>query len=239
MFISGRRLSYGDGVTVSPPLVLLDLDGTLTDSAPGIVGSITHTYGTLGLPVPDAATLRSWVGPPLAQSFAAHGVPAERVDDALGIYRAHVAETGMWDSALYDGIEAQLGQLRRAGCVLAVATSKPEVFAVPLVEHVGLRPYLDGVFGAGLDYTGTKADVIARALSTLDHDPRSSPTVMVGDREHDVHGAHEHGVPCLGVSWGYAAPGELATAGAVDVVDDVGSLGDRVLAYLAAAPGTA
>lgn len=214
------------------PLVLLDLDGTLTDSAPGITTSVTHAYRTLGLPVPDAAALRSFVGPPITESFPRHGVPAERVAEAIATYRADFAVTGMWDNSLYPGIPEQLQRLRDAGCLLAVATSKPEVFAVPIVEHFGLTSRLAGVFGAPVDEQGTKGDVIARALATLGRDPGTSPVLMVGDRSHDVVGAREHGIGCLGVGWGYAAPGELAAAGAVALVDDVGALASAVLALL-------
>ncbi len=220
-------------MTRSPaPLVLLDLDGTLTDSAPGITASVAHAYRAMALPVPDAATLRSFVGPPITDSFPAHGVPQDRVAEAIRTYRADFADTGMWDNALYEGVPEQLGRLRDAGCLLAVATSKPEVFAVPIVEHFGLVPLLAGVFGAPVDEQGTKGDVIGRALAKLGRDPRVSPVLMVGDRSHDVAGAREHGIGCLGVSWGYAGPGELEAAGAVRVIDEVPALARSVLAHL-------
>ncbi|PZR52616.1 haloacid dehalogenase [Xylanimonas oleitrophica] len=221
-------------MTASPqhPLVLLDLDGTLMDSAPGILASVTHAYRTLGLPVPDAATLRSFVGPPITESFPSHGVPSEQVEEAIKLYRADFAETGMWDNSVFDGVPAQLERLRDAGCTLAVATSKPEVFARPITERFGLAPLVDAVFGAPLDEQGTKADVIAKALATLGRTPADGPALMVGDREHDVVGAREHGIDCLGVTWGYAAPGELEEAGAVAVLDDVDQLAEQVLRLL-------
>lgn len=219
-------------MTSPAPLVLLDLDGTLTDSAPGITASVAHAYTALGLPVPDAATLRSFVGPPITDSFPAHGVPAERVQEAIGAYRARFSESGMWENSVFDGIPEVLRELRAAGCVLAVATSKPEVFAKPITERFGFAGLVDGVFGAPLDESSTKADVIAAALATLGRTAGDAPMVMVGDREHDVHGAAAHGIACLGVSWGYAGPGELAAAGAVAVVDDVAKLADAVRAQL-------
>ncbi|MFP3714181.1 HAD hydrolase-like protein [Puerhibacterium sp. TATVAM-FAB25] len=220
-------------MTSPAPLVLLDLDGTLTDSAPGITASVAHAYTSLGLPVPDAATLRSFVGPPITDSFPRHGVPAERVQEAIAAYRARFAESGMWENSVFDGVPEALRELRAAGCVLAVATSKPEVFARPITERFGLAALVDGVFGAPLDESSTKADVIAAALATLGRTAGDAPMVMVGDREHDVHGAAAHGIDCLGVSWGYAGPGELAAAGAVAVVDDVAKLADAVRAQLA------
>jgi phosphoglycolate phosphatase len=220
---------------VTSPLVLLDLDGTLMDSAPGITASAAHAYRALGLPVPDGATLRSFVGPPITDSFPAHGVPPERVDEAVAAYRAVYTDGGMYDAAVFDGVPDALRELRAAGCTLAVATSKPEVFAQPICERFGLTPLLDAVFGAPLDEaTSTKADVIERALATLDlprpGSPGAGPVLMVGDREHDVHGAAVHAIDCLGVAWGYAPDGELERAGAVAVVEAVPDLAKAVLA---------
>jgi phosphoglycolate phosphatase len=221
---------------VSPtpqPLVLLDLDGTLMDSAPGITASVVHAYRALGLPVPDDATLRSFVGPPITDSYLEHGVPPELLAEAVAQYRAAFTAGGMFDNAVFDGIPAALRDLRDAGCLLAVATSKPEMYARPICDRFGLSPLVDGVFGAPLDEaTSTKADVIAKALASLGRAGVSAPVLMVGDREHDVHGAAEHGIRCLGVTWGYAAPGELAAAGAVALVDDVGQLARAVLTRL-------
>lgn len=212
------------------PLVLLDLDGTLTDSYPGIAASARVAFTALGLPVPDDAALRRFVGPPLAESFPAFGVPAARVPDAIAAYRGYFRESGMWENSVYPGIPEQLAALRAAGVRLAVATSKPEVFAGPICERFGITPSLEGVFGAPLDHVvSSKATVVAAALDALR--PRG-PVLMVGDREHDVHGARAHGVDCLGVAWGYAQPGELAAAGALAVVDDVTALAAAVLAVL-------
>ncbi|WP_353707347.1 HAD hydrolase-like protein [Cellulosimicrobium sp. ES-005] len=201
-------------------LVLLDLDGTLTDSAPGILASVRHAYGVLRLPVPAEAVLRGFVGPPLADSFAAHGVPHDRVADAVAAYRDVYAAGNLLDNAVYPGISACLTALRGAGLRLAVATSKPEPMARRIVAHFGLDAHLDrgldDVFGATLDGSrSAKADVVAHALASLDAARR---VVMVGDREHDVLGAGVHGIPCVGVAWGYARPGELTAAGATAVV---------------------
>ncbi len=216
-------------------LVLLDLDGTLMDSAPGIVASAAHAFTALGLPVPDAATLRSFVGPPITESFPAHGVPPTRVAEAMAAYREEFTATGMWDNSVFDGIPAQLDLLRAHGCTLAVATSKPEVFAAPLVERFGLAPLVDSVFGAPLDEQGTKADVIARALAV--HGWAGGPALMVGDRRYDVVGAREHGIDTLGVTWGYPSDGELEEAGAVRVIHEVSDLATTALALLDEQPG--
>lgn len=215
---------------MTSPLVLLDLDGTLIDSIPGIVASIAVAYRRCGLPVPTDTELRSFVGPPIGDSLRAHGVPDDRVDEVVRAYREDFGATGMHDATVFDGIPELLTDLRAAGCRLVVATSKPEVFAVPICADHGLTPLVDGIFGAPLDESGTKADVIARALAAEPHAPSPATTLMVGDREHDVHGARAHGIDCVGVSWGYAAPGELAAAGAVAVVETVVELRRTVLA---------
>ncbi|MBD7919427.1 HAD hydrolase-like protein [Cellulomonas sp. Sa3CUA2] len=212
------------------PLVLLDLDGTLTDSYPGIAASARVAFTTLGMPVPDDAALRGFVGPPLVDSFARFGVPPARVTEAVDAYRGYFRTTGMWENSVYDGIPEQLVALRDAGVRLAVATSKPEVFAGPICERFGLARYLEGVFGAPLDHVpSSKATVVAAALDAL---RPGGAVLMVGDREHDVHGARANGVDCLGVAWGYAQPGELLEAGSLGVVDHVGELAAAALAAL-------
>jgi phosphoglycolate phosphatase len=221
-------------VTRPAPLVLLDLDGTLMDSAPGILAGVRHSYSALGIPAPDDATLRSFVGPPITDSFGAHGVPAGRIDEAVRAYRDVYAAGGMFDNRVFDGVPAALRTLRDAGCTLAVATSKPEVYAMPICDRFGLTALVDAVHGAPVDEgTSTKADVIAKALSDLGRGAADGPVLMVGDREHDVHGAAAHGIACLGVTWGYAGDGELTAAGAVALVDDVADLAPVVLAHLA------
>ncbi|WP_456846492.1 HAD hydrolase-like protein, partial [Cellulomonas sp. P5_C6] len=191
---------------------------------------IAVAYHRCGLPVPTPAELRTFVGPPIGDSLRAHGVPDERVGELVRAYREDFGATGMHDATVFDGVPELLVDLRAAGCRLVVATSKPEVFAVPICADHGLTPLVDGIFGAPLDESGTKADVIARALAAEPHAPSPATTLMVGDREHDVHGAGAHGIDCVGVTWGYAAPGELAAAGAVAVVDTVEELRRTVLA---------
>lgn len=215
----------------SDPLVLLDLDGTLLDSGPGITSSAAHAYRTLDLPVPSAAELRTFVGPPIWDSFGRHGVPAARTSEAVAAYRAAFADGGMYDTTVYPGIPEALGRLRGAGVRLLVATSKPEVFAVPVCDRTGLTPLLDGVFGAPLDESATKADVVGRALASVGPGA-AGRALMVGDREHDVLGARVHGLSCLGVAWGYAPEGELEEAGAVAVVRAVDGLAPAVLGLL-------
>ncbi len=218
------------------PLALLDLDGTLTDSAPGITASVRHAYTALGLSVPDEATLRSFVGPPIQTGMLAHGVPADRLDEAVAAYRELYAGGALFDNRVYDGIPEALRTLRHAGVRLAVATSKPEPFARRIADRFGLDELVDGVYGASLDESRlSKAAVVGYALAALGIGPDAGHlglALMVGDRRHDVEGARAHGLPCLGVAWGYARPGELASAGAVAVVTTPADLPAAVLGQL-------
>lgn len=219
-------------------LILLDLDGTLMDSAPGIVSSIRHTYATLGVAEPSDDDLRRFVGPPITQSFLAHGFTPEQLPEAIRVYRADFSVRGMYVNSVFDGITDVLAGLVAAGATLAVATSKPEVYARELTARFGLDPYLAGTYGAGLDEVsrGSKAAVIAYALLELEETafaegglPPAARTIMVGDRSHDVEGARANGLACVGVGWGYADDGELAAHGAVTVVDTPADLGALLL----------
>lgn len=201
------------------PLALLDLDGTLIDSAPGITASVRATFDDLGYPPLTGAQLEKFVGPPLPDSMRMFGVPEDRIIETVARYREHFEAGGMYHASVFEGIPAQLTLLREAGFTLAVATSKPEVYARPICDHFGLTALVDGVFGAPRDHIpSTKATVITHALEELGATlvPPVNRIVMVGDRHHDVDGAAEHGIACLGVAWGYAQPGELD--GAIEVV---------------------
>ncbi len=198
-------------------LVLLDLDGTLTDPAVGITRCLAHALTSLDLPVPPMTALRALIGPPLQDSFASMGLTAEQVDDAVRLYRERFATTGMYENRVYDGIVDVLRGLVEAGATCAIATSKPEHFAQQIVEHFGLAPFLSVVGGASMDGTRRhKDDIIGYVLGRLPG-PRTG-AVMVGDRAVDVSGARAHGVRAVAVSWGFAEPGELEAAGPDAVV---------------------
>ncbi|MDO8106405.1 HAD hydrolase-like protein [Isoptericola sp. b441] len=212
---------------------LLDLDGTLTDPIEGISHALDRAAQAVGVGPLTQAQHRAGIGPPLADVLADLGVPQDRVEEGIHAYRAFYGETGYLENRLYDGVLDALAALRDVGVRLVLATSKPEPYARRIVEHFGVAPYLEHVAGATLDGTvATKADVIARALSAVD--VAAGPgVVMVGDRAHDVRGAAEHGIACVGAAWGYGEPGELLDAGAValadspaDLVDVLRALGD-------------
>jgi phosphoglycolate phosphatase len=196
-------------------LVLFDLDGTLVDSAPGIWASVRAAAADLGLPRPTPAQLRAMVGPPLQEGFAASfGLTGPDIDRAVAAYRAHYTAGALLEVTVYAGIRELLGELVDAGATLAVATSKPEPFALRVLEHTGLREAFRSVHAATLDGTVRHKDQIVAAALAAHHE---RPAVLVGDRAQDVEGAAAHGLPCVGAGWGPAAEGELERAGAAAV----------------------
>jgi phosphoglycolate phosphatase len=202
--------------TEGPRLVLFDLDGTLVDSTPGIWAAVRVAAAQLGLPAPTPAQLTAMVGPPLEEGFAgAFGLAAADVEQAVLAYREHYTAGAMFEVTVYPGIPELLAGLRADGAVLAVATSKPEPFAVRILDHVGLLPAFESVHGATLDgVVRHKEQVVAAALAAH---PDGVRPVLVGDRLHDVLGARAHGLPCIGAGWGPAPAGELEAAGAAAV----------------------
>ncbi len=199
--------------------ILFDLDGTITDSAPGIVHRLALTLAEMGAPVPTPAELLRWVGPPILDSFRDFaGFTPEQSARALDIYRRLVTEVGPYnESAVYPGMAGLLQRLHGLGTPLAVSSSKPESQVVPILEHFGLASFFTVICGASDDETrSAKADVVAEALRRLDElGIDTSRTVLVGDRIHDVEGAAVHGIPAVVVEWGYGSPAEAVDAMAV------------------------
>jgi phosphoglycolate phosphatase len=190
--------------------LLIDLDGTLSDSAPGILASLRRAFTDVGVPEPDEATMRSLLGPPFYEALPPL-FGADRVPAIIEAYRSYY-DTAMFDTRLYAGMVDVLTDLRARDVTLAVATSKPEAYAVPIAEHLGIAGYFQTIGGDALDGSrDTKAKVIASVLERLGS-PDPAGVLMLGDRSHDVDGARAHGIDCLGAGWGYARPGELAHA---------------------------
>lgn len=205
--------------------VLFDLDGTLTDPRVGITTSIRHAMAELGRPLAPEFDLDWCIGPPLIDAFA-RLLDGDRVRAEAGVaaYRARYGVVGLYENEVYPGIPELLDALVADGRRLVLATSKPRVFAARILEHFGLDRRFDAIHGSELDGTRVhKTDLVPWILATEAIDP--SDAVMVGDREHDVHGARAAGVATLGVAWGYGAPGELAAAGAASLVETVERLG--------------
>lgn len=230
--------------------VLFDLDGTLVDPAGGITGGIEHALGAMGLPIPADEVLNAMIGPKLADGLVSIiGVPPAKVDGVIAAYRQWYGEQGMAMSVVYPGVRELLVQLKSDGVPLAVATQKPEPLAKKLLAHHGLAELFQVIRGSHADetlmpgdpgYRPGKAEIIAAALSALaalssgapagtaaaptNDAPAPFGAVMVGDRHQDVLGARSNGLGCIGVSWGFAAEGELAAAGVAALVHTAGEL---------------
>lgn len=184
-----------------PQLVIFDLDGTLTDSADGVVASFRHALATIGAKVPDGDLAERVVGPPMHHTLASMGL-GERADEAISAYRADYTSRGWAMNSVYVGVPQLLADLRAAQIRLAVATSKAEPVARRILDHFGLTDHFDVIAGASIDGTrASKADVVAYALSQLGTLPER--VLMVGDRAHDVEGAAAHGIATVVVGWGY------------------------------------
>jgi phosphoglycolate phosphatase len=195
--------------------VLFDLDGTILDSAPGIVQSLADTFAHLGLPVPSQDELMHYVGPPLLDSFRNRaGLDEDAAHNALQVYRTDFRKDGAFDSAVFPGIVGLLESLTGENIPLAIATSKPEAQAIRILDHFDLSRFFTVVAGATEDETrATKTAIVGHALGELaeaGHD--TSMSVMVGDRIYDVEGAAAFDVPSIIVEWGYGSPAEAKGA---------------------------
>jgi phosphoglycolate phosphatase len=207
---------------VALSLLLFDLDGTLSDSAPGILASLRHAFAVNGIAVLDAETERTLLGPPFYTSLPPLIGGEDKLWPVIDAYRDHYTGGSMFDTVSYPGIENVLSAARATGVRMAVATSKPEHSAEPIVEHLGFTHYFETVGGDELDGSlGTKALVIGKVLDRLSASPQGCPDaqdiLMIGDREHDIFGAREHGIACIGAGWGYGTTQELTDAGAASI----------------------
>lgn len=202
--------------------ILFDLDGTLTDPGLGITNSVMHALKKWGIEVADRASLYRFIGPPLQDSFMQYyGFSAEDAEKSVAYYREYFRDKGLYENEVYPGVQKLLSDLKAAGKTLAVATSKPEEFAVRILRHFQLDGYFDVIAGATMDSSRSKkADVIAYCLDRLGVSDLGS-VVMVGDREHDILGAQKVGVDSIGVLVGYGSREELEKAGATYVAETI------------------
>ena len=195
--------------------IIFDLDGTLTDSGEGIINCAVLALEHFGLPVPDRETMRVFVGPPLRDTFAKFGVPEDRIEEAISVYRSRYIPIGKYENHPYPGISDLLEKLKTEGHHLYVATSKPETMSIDILNKFGLAHYFDLICGSTMDGSrDAKADVIAYLLSQID---TQCPACMVGDTAFDVIGAAAHGIPTIGVSWGYGDVADINAAGAIAI----------------------
>lgn len=209
--------------------VLFDLDGTVTESAPGIMNSIRHVFQHYGLCDRSDKELQKFVGPPLIESFMRFcGFSEEKAVEAVGVYREYFSTRGLFENSVYDGIPECLESLLKSGLKLGIATSKPQVFCERILEHFDLKKYFRVIVGIPLDDEKmTKAQVIKKALGLLELQPES--VLMVGDRDYDIIGAKENGVEGVGVLYGYGSEEELVSAGACAVCATVDGLCREIL----------
>lgn len=195
--------------------VLFDLDGTLTDSGEGIINCATLALEHFGLPVPSREEMRVFVGPPLSETFQKFGVPAENVEEAIAVYRRRYIPIGKFENTPYPGIRELLETLQQHGHKLYVATSKPEGMSIDILNHFDLAKYFTRICGAAMDMSrNSKEAVIAYLLAECGTD---ADMIMVGDTTFDVIGAKAHGIPCIGVSWGYGKVADMENAGAAAI----------------------
>ena len=195
--------------------VLFDLDGTLTDSGEGIINCAIFAMEKLGVPVPPREKMGVFVGPPLWDTFRDFGVPSNRLDEAVDIFRSRYVPIGKFENIPYPGIREALEALRNQGRKLYVATSKPEVTAREILDHFDLSRYFTEICGATIDKSrSAKEEVIAYLLSL---DGCQENSVMVGDTAFDVIGAAAHGIPTIGAAWGYGKTEDMVSAGAAAI----------------------
>ena len=196
--------------------ILFDLDGTITDSGEGIINCVIYALERFGLPIPERDSLRYFVGPPLHESFIKQGVPAERAEEAVAVYRERYVPTGMFENSPYPGIRKVLETLKTKGHNLYVASSKPEWMCIEILKHFNLDQYFEQICGATMDTSRTNKEAVIAYL--IEQNGKTDNMIMVGDTKFDVIGAKFHGIPCVGVSWGYGTVEEMEEAGASSVV---------------------
>jgi phosphoglycolate phosphatase len=210
--------------------VLLDLDGTLIDSYPGILASCNAALRALGHKPEESFDIRRIIGPPLEDimQILLRSYGDDRVGESVAIYRKHYGESGLLGSIPYPGIGRSLGEMKEAGLGIYLATSKRAIFANRILDHLKFTTFFDGIYGTGpngeLDH---KPELLSHILSK--HSLSPSQCLMVGDRRYDISGAHSVGMRGLGVLWGYGTQDELLTAGADQLVDSPANLAGTVL----------
>ena len=206
--------------------VFFDLDGTLTDSGEGIINCATLALRHFGLPVPSREEMGVFVGPPLDKTFLEFGVPENRVQEAIDVFRSRYLVVGKFENAPYPGIDALLNTLKKQGHRLFVATSKPETTAIEILEKFQLAHYFEVICGATLDGTRShKAEVIAYLLNQVE---LPEEILMVGDTEFDVLGATAHKIATIGVAWGYGKVSAMEQAGAIAIAHTMQQLLDCI-----------
>lgn len=208
-------------------VILFDLDGTLTESGEGIINCVQYALEKLGKKEEHPENLQCFIGPPLKEQFMKYaGLSEEEGEKAVVYYREWYTTTGIFENRLYPKIPELLELLKINNKILAVASSKPEVYVKQILEHFQIADYFTAIVGSELDGRRTeKAEVIEEALRRMHLEEERDKVLMVGDRSHDVQGAISCGLQCIGVAYGYGSREELEKAGAVYIADSVEDLG--------------
>lgn len=211
--------------------VLFDLDGTITDSQEGIIKCVQFALQSLGIEETDGSRLKSFIGPPLWDTFQhLYHLSDEQTDQAVEKYRERFRVTGIYENRLYDGIKPLLERLKGKGIKLAIASTKPLVFVEEVLRYFGITELFDAVCGTALDKAHSdKAPLIRDALRQLD--VRADHAVMIGDRRFDIEGAYSVGMPSIGVLYGYGSKEELSAAGATQLAPSVAGLTELLCSH--------
>ena len=206
--------------------IFFDLDGTLTESGEGIMKSVQYALRKLGYEEPDHTKLQCFVGPPLINMFMEYaGFDRETAERGVTLYREYFQEKGIFENALYPGIEEMLRDLKANGCVLAIASSKPEPYVRQIAEYFDIAGYFDEITGSTMAETRTKkSEVIEETLLRLGMTEKREQVIMVGDKSHDILGAKETGVKSIGVLYGYGTREEIENAAPDGIAETVGEL---------------
>ncbi|MFE6169077.1 HAD family hydrolase [Viridibacillus arvi] len=209
--------------------ILFDLDGTLTDPKVGITKSVAYALDKMNIEVVDYSKLDLFIGPPLQESFQEYyDLNEHDANEAIGYYRERFQQHGLYENEVYPGIETLLEILKKKGKVLAVATSKPTIFAKKILQHFNLAQYFDVIVGSNLDGTRiAKADVIHEVLLQLSS-PDKNEVIMIGDRKHDLIGAKKECIANIGVLYGYGSKEELVLEEPTYIVSNIAEL-DTIL----------
>ena len=203
-------------MTAAAPLLLFDLDGTLTDNSIGIARSIAYALDRLGAPVPDAGALRRCMGPPLRESFAwlLDTDDRDAIEQAIACYRERFADVGWRENVVYAGIPEVLADLAAGPGRVFLCTSKPELYARRIVQLFGLSEHLHGIYGADLaGALDDKVKLFAHVAAREGFAPERG--IMIGDRAQDLRAARMNGARAVGVLWGFGSRDELASADAI------------------------
>lgn len=211
-------------------IILFDLDGTLSDPKIGITTSIQYGLEKMGIMENDLQKLECFIGPPLQTSFTDYyGFDELQCKEAIEFYRERFIKTGMYENELYEGIVSLLKKLKAAGKKLAVATSKPTIFAIEILNYFQINEYFDVVVGSELDGTrSAKAEIIQDVLNQFQDNTKDS-FVMIGDRKHDMIGANLTGIDSIGVTYGFGSTEELEHASATYIVESIEELENLIV----------